>query len=303
MTVIDKVKRFISNNDLQGLAKYLQKNSGLPGRRANTKLAGQVANVFGDLVGDFGFEKIYKFIVSLEKNEDEYVRLVTAQIFGAIGINDYAKVLPHLKRLADDSSWRVREGVAEGIARLLCVHFDGLQIEFYKWIKTGKPNLLRAIAVGALSMVSYDKKELIKQTTKIFKMLKLMLNVDNDYVHKGVGFAINIIGNKNPKVVCKIIKGWLSETKLNSSPLALAKIEEGLFNSKRKSLTRFGKKHDKLLASIRKYRKALKSKNNSAKAKNTKKRLFSIFSKQQSIRQQKQGQEIKQENKRRKLKK
>lgn len=231
-----KVKEFVLKNQAKQFANYLVANSHLPGRMANLRLVQEVAETFAQLKSQSDFKTLYTFILQFKDHKHEYVRLIVGNVLGAIGDKYYSKVFPLLKILADDTSWRVREGAADGIGRLLCDDFEVTYQEICAWVRSGKPNLQRAAAVGMISMVSYDVELLKNKTNKILNLLEKLLTVDHEYVRKNMSFALNITGWKNPSVVIPKISQWLRVKKINSSPVALRIFIDCLH-------TRFGKQN------------------------------------------------------------
>jgi len=233
-----EIKQMILDGKSRELAGYLVKNSHLPGKMANLRLAKEVQEMMEDLVAIVGFKSLFSTAKDMEIHEHEYVRLVAGHAFGAIGERHQKEVMPHLRRLAEDESWRVREGAAEGIGRLLCHHFPWVCKELKEWIKSGTPNLRRAAAVGSISMMSYNEAMMKEKTPEILDLLKRNMFVEHEYVSKGMSFALNILGWKNPGVVFARLDKWLAEKKFAQSETALRTMIRSLDS-------RFGMKNPK----------------------------------------------------------
>jgi hypothetical protein len=94
---------------------FLQKESGLPGPRANLELVQTVA--------DLGHRAQFERWVALDaaaapaNTPAEYLPVCGAVGLGRLLAEGDLSVLPELRRLAGDARWRVREGVAMGLQR------------------------------------------------------------------------------------------------------------------------------------------------------------------------------------------
>lgn len=110
----------------------LRAQSGLPGPRANLALADEFASVAPMSV-----------ILELAASEDEYLALC-----GAVGLGELLvrgeDVAPHLRELAQDERWRVREGVARGLQRLGDVDAARLRGLVARWASDPEPLVQRA---------------------------------------------------------------------------------------------------------------------------------------------------------------
>jgi len=215
--IVILIKKF----DAPALSTFLAQNSHLPGKMANLKLAGNVQNLFYEISQAESFRNLFQLLAKLAKDDHEYVRMVAARAYGAIGKDHWKEVVPPIQALAGDDSWRVREGAAEGIGQLLCFHFDPVYQELKEWVHSGKPNLQRAAEVGMISMMSYDEPLMINKTDDILHQIESLLTVSEEYVFKNCSFAINIAGWKNPSVTLAKMGHWLKDKKIASSPTAL----------------------------------------------------------------------------------
>jgi HEAT repeat protein len=232
--MMTNLEELVQDGNAAELGAYLAQHSNLPGKMANLKLAAQVQDLFLAAAGQVEYQRLFHSACVLEKHEHEYVRMVAARTFGALGKDDFGPCLHHLKELSDDESWRVREGAAEGIGQLLCFHFALVYPELRSWAALKRVNLQRAAAVGLVSMMTYDEDLMKAKTAKILDLLELLLDTEEEYVSKNVSFALNICGWKNPDVVLPRMAGWLDEKKFYSSPAALRILANSLD-------TRFGK--------------------------------------------------------------
>jgi len=240
-------KKLLNQSRTEEFVRHLIRSSGIPGPRANLTLSKEVADTFAELCAEDrpGFEALLNFARPLATHKHEYVRMVIANSLGAIALQHHEEVLPLLRELANDPSWRVREGAAEGIGRLLSADFEHIFPLLADWINSGEPNLQRAVAVGALSIVSYDKDVLNEHAQEILYALKLLMSVNDLYVKKGMQFTINVIGSKLPDLVTNTLCQWLlDEPAMRHSSATQWIINESLSKS-------FGKKNPQQATRLR----------------------------------------------------
>lgn len=114
---------------------YLKAHSGLPGPRANLELLG----VAGEEASE---ETLWRW----SRSDDEYLAAVGAAGLGRFAFSD-RKVLPHLKVLACDSRWRVREGVAMALQRMGKQDMPRMLRDVEAW-SGERPYVQRAVAAG-----------------------------------------------------------------------------------------------------------------------------------------------------------
>jgi len=114
---------------------YLRRNSGLPGPRANLELV-QAAADAGTL------DKFERWAAA----DDEYLALCAAVGFGRLVAEGRTRLMPKLRKLASDRSWRAREGVAMGLQRVEEADMQRLLTEMGK---CAKGNLLEQRAAAA----------------------------------------------------------------------------------------------------------------------------------------------------------
>ncbi len=226
--IMDALKQLIQEDKIDELASYFADHSNLPGKMANLSLASSAQAIFRNSVPQLGFEKLFDLSKSFARHDHEFVRLIAGRVFGAIGQDHYRESLSELKLLADDNSWRVREGAAEGIGELLCRHFDQVLRELQSWVSSGIPNLQRAVVVGMVSMVSYDQEMMVERTLDMLDTIESVLDISDQYVQKGVSFALNILGWKNPRVVLERMNMWIEGGQFRIRPTGLVNMVNSL---------------------------------------------------------------------------
>ncbi|WP_382305535.1 HEAT repeat domain-containing protein [Herbiconiux sp. UC225_62] len=142
---------------------YLAARSGLPGPRANLELAQAAADA-----------ATATQIAELAASPDEFLALC-----GAIGLgrlvseNSDERAEGELRMLADDSRWRVREGVAMALQRVGAANRERLWLLAERWVDVGAqagPDLLllRAVAAGVA------EPRLVKATADASRAVRIL---------------------------------------------------------------------------------------------------------------------------------
>jgi hypothetical protein len=123
--------------DEQEWAGFLTKNSALPGPRANLELAAAVAD-----------EASPALIHRYAADGDEYLALCGALGLGRLVVEGDASAEARLRSLAEDSRWRVREGVAMGLQRVGDSDPRRLLSICADWLENGSWLVQRAVVAG-----------------------------------------------------------------------------------------------------------------------------------------------------------
>jgi hypothetical protein len=112
MTALDEYRRTLQ--DLDDPAPFLLERSGLPGPRANIELAQAMA----DVGTRKQFDRFLSFTAGRAPvgSREAFLAFCTAIGFGRLAAEGDRTVLVTLRKLASDPRWRVREGVALGLA-------------------------------------------------------------------------------------------------------------------------------------------------------------------------------------------
>ena len=119
---------------------YLLANSGLPGPRANLALAQTVA--------DLGDEALFRRLIKHDaataptNSPAEFLALCGTIGFGRLLVEHHPTALDTLRQQANDSRWRIREGVAIAFQRLGDHNFADL-INFMEGWAKGTPSTRR----------------------------------------------------------------------------------------------------------------------------------------------------------------
>jgi hypothetical protein len=116
---------------------FLLANSGLPGARANLELAQAAADRTDEAT-------LRRWLAAPE----EYLALCGAIGVGRLVAAGHAELWAVLRAAAQDARWRVREGVALGLQRVLATDPVRLLDELDGWV-AGPPLVRRAAVAGA----------------------------------------------------------------------------------------------------------------------------------------------------------
>lgn len=113
------------------------------------------------------------------------------------------KLLAEIRKLANSSSWKVREDAAAEIKKINDDSFLEYLPVWKEWVKDPNPNIRRATEVGLLRV----KKEF---ATEALDLLEPLLYDDNVYVRKNCGsFALSHVGYKDPDSTFQKLKSWI----------------------------------------------------------------------------------------------
>ena len=150
---------FLATENRQLICENLEQNSSLPGRRANLELA----RAFGDVVADAASanpDEMWSLcsrltdILASEAGVDQpasFLAFCGAGAMGAIGAvrSGYTgRSLVHLRSLARDPRWRIREAVCSGLSRLLQAWPDSAFEALELWVVGGDLLEMRAAAAA-----------------------------------------------------------------------------------------------------------------------------------------------------------
>jgi hypothetical protein len=148
-----------TTGDADAIMEYLLAQSNLPGPRGNLELAAVFAELAAERFVDEP-EQIWSLcetLIGLSAEEapvndpKEFLPFCGAQAIGAIGAVSAAyfqEAMVHLRELANDPRWRIREGVAMGIQRLLAKENQKTLAALEAWIAPGAWLALRTVAAG-----------------------------------------------------------------------------------------------------------------------------------------------------------
>jgi hypothetical protein len=210
------LNEFLKTNDEKPLIQYFTKNSNLPGRRGNIEMAA----AFDDIIREefqANIEEIWKLSIKLTQitssdaptnNPKEMIPFCGTRAIGSIGaISDdfFKKSLIHLKELANDSRWRMREAVAASIGRILLQRGQKLMNDLIQW--TDKDNWLemRAVVTGVAHPTALSEKMNSKLALDLHKtIIQRILDTEDrksetfKILRKGLCYTLSVVTQANP---------------------------------------------------------------------------------------------------------
>jgi len=182
---------------------YLKANSGLPGPRANLELVEAV-----------GEEADADLLWRLSASSDEFLALCGTAGLGRLVAID-PSVLPWLKELAEDSRWRVREGVAIALQRFGRANMPGLITEMEAWSKAG-PLVQRAAAAAVCEPPLLKKPDEVKRVLQILDHITRSMAATRERKHESfrvlrqaMGYCWSVAAAANPEAARPLLEKWL----------------------------------------------------------------------------------------------
>lgn len=198
ITFEEKLAQSIRNFDLEFLVKLLESSGRVPDFRKAQKL----------ILKQYKREpeNCFDFAVKLAQNKSWCARFTASITVGEMTKDHYKAVMPILKELADDESWEVREGAADGVNIVLGHHFELALRELKSWVVSGNENLTRAVVVGVMPR---PKVDFSSHLDEILDLLEKVLPDRREYVRKNLGpFCLNLMASKYPNVVLPRLREW-----------------------------------------------------------------------------------------------
>lgn len=195
---------------------YLRANSGLPGARANLALAQAVADV-GD-EATFRHLLTYDAASAPTNTADEFLALCGTVGYGKLLVEHDPVVLETLRTCANDSRWRVREGVAMAFQRFGDHDFGALIDMLETWIN-GTLLEQRAVA-GALC-----EPRLLKNPDEVARILHMLDEITaqipavtdrkaEDFIalRKGLAYCWSVAVAALPEQGKPLMEKWLASS-------------------------------------------------------------------------------------------
>ena len=173
---------FLKTDNQEAIREYLASNSNLPGPRGNLELA----YAFADVAESYSAKhpkEMWAVATGLAKvsaseapanNPKELVPFCGALAIGALGSTHEIfrqNAFAILKKLADDSRWRTREGVAMGIQRLIAKQGQKTLKELDNWVMKNEWLAMRAIAAGVAEPALLKNEEIAKGAFALHKKI------------------------------------------------------------------------------------------------------------------------------------
>jgi hypothetical protein len=173
---------FLKTDNEENIREYLASNSNLPGPRGNLELA----YVFTEATEDFSTRyphetwELASRLISVSADEapvnnpKEFLPFCGAVAIGAIGSVHgifYRKAFTLLKKLANDSRWRTREGVAVGLQKLIAKQGQNALKELGSWIAKNEWLAMRAVAAGVTEPVLLRDEQIARSALELHKKI------------------------------------------------------------------------------------------------------------------------------------
>ncbi len=208
---------FLKTGSDEKIREYLASNSGLPGPRGNLELA----FAFAEVAVDFSTRDSAKMwvlasgLIGVSADEapvndpKEILPFCGAVAIGAIGSTReefFLKAFPLLKRLANDSRWRTREGVAMGLQRLIAGKGQSALKELDGWVGKNEWLVMRAVAAGVAEPALLRDEQIAKGALalheKIFSQILATVNRKTDEfktLRQALGYSLSVVICAIPK--------------------------------------------------------------------------------------------------------
>ncbi len=202
---------FFQTGDEGEIIEYLISHSNLPGRRANLELG----QAFAEAVEAHSAEELEKLwglglkLIGFSPEQaptndpKEFLPFCGAWAVGAMGAVSpgfFQEALSHLRELAGDPRWRVREAVAKGLQKLIEKHGPQALEELEGWIVAGNWLAMRAAAAGvaepALLKDTQTATSALELHRKIFdRVLEAQERKSEEFkaLRKGLGYTLSVV--------------------------------------------------------------------------------------------------------------
>jgi hypothetical protein len=215
--LIGLLETFLETDDARRLASYLTSNSNLPGPRGNLELAA----TFSDLVEDYAGgapERLWKLCADLTaipaaeapvNDPKEFLPFCGAVGTGAIGSVApafFAPALTTLRVLANDPRWRMREGVAMGLQRLLSRRGPETLKVLEAWVAGENWLEMRAAVAGVAEPPLLKNLETATRALQLHRKVMERVRVtqarkceDFRTLRKALGYTLSVVVRATPE--------------------------------------------------------------------------------------------------------
>src|SRR5947207_6473154 len=186
---------------------FLNKNSGLPGPRANLELVAAVAE-------EADADRLWH----LSASKDEFLALCGTAGLGRIALLEPDTVMAWLHELASDPRWRVREGVAIALQRIGRESMPGLIADMKAWARDD-PYVQRAAVAGlcepALLKNNSDTVEVLSILDVITRSLAAVSDRDDEgfrMLRQALGYGWSVAAAAAPQNAKPYLEKWMRTT-------------------------------------------------------------------------------------------
>ncbi|MBN1763204.1 MAG: hypothetical protein JW878_09065 [Methanomicrobia archaeon] len=202
---------FLETGNADTIVNYLLANSNLPGPRGNLELAVTFAEVVEELFAEAP-EQLWRFcsqlaVISADEapvnDPKEFLPFCGACAVGALGAVSaacYQEALTQLRGVAGDLRWRMREGVAMALQRLIETQSETTLTELEGWIANGDWLAMRAVAAGVAEPLLLREKQTAARALALHKKIFDRIVSVNERkseqftaLKKGLGYTLSVV--------------------------------------------------------------------------------------------------------------
>lgn len=208
---------FLKTGNQDKITKYLVSHSNLPSPRGNLELAKAFAEVV-ETYSSRDREDLWELCLNLTKisadeaptnNPKEFLTFCGAYAIGAVASVSprfFEKALALLRELARDPRWRIREGVAMGIQKLLTKQGQNTLKALENWIVDTEWLAMRAVAAGVAEPPILKDDEIARGALELHKKIfaKILPSKERKSgefktMRKGLGYTLSVVVCATPK--------------------------------------------------------------------------------------------------------
>jgi hypothetical protein len=208
---------FLKTGNDEGLKEYLSSNSSLPGPRGNLELA----YAFAEVAEDFSTRNVCKMwelalaLTSISSNEapvndpKEFLPFCGAVALGAIASihrGFFRPAFPLLKKLANDPRWRMREGVAMGLQKLIAKQGQDVLAELDSWIAKNEWLPMRAVVAGVAEPALLKDHQIAKGALELHEKIFAQILATGErktcefkILRQALGYSLSVVVCAIPK--------------------------------------------------------------------------------------------------------
>ncbi len=209
--LIPLFEELLETNNSDKISEYLTANSNLPSPRGNLELGYAFAEVT-EAFSEKNLAVIVTLILKLIAISSDEAPVNSAREFlpfcGSLGLGAVGSVhskffqeaISRLRRLANDSRWRTREGVAMGLQRLLEKHSQRTVQELQTWISRSNWLEMRAIAAAVAEPPFLKDRKNAEWALELHKTIFSKVSIamghrseEFNALKKGLSYSLSVI--------------------------------------------------------------------------------------------------------------
>nr|MDO8079415.1 hypothetical protein [Candidatus Freyarchaeota archaeon] len=215
--LVNLFDEFLKTEDEGKIFEFIILNSNLPGPRGNLELAAE----FAELVEEYfvkDSERLWNLCLKLMRfssdeapvnNPKEFLAFCGAFAIGAIGSvssDFFEDALFRLRELSNDPRWRVREGVAMGLQKLIERQSQKTLKELDGWIAKDNWLTMRAVVAGVAEPALLRNEQNARWALELHKKIFAQVLATKDRKSEGfkklkhaLGYSISVVIYAIPK--------------------------------------------------------------------------------------------------------